>query len=287
MSEHILENEALRARVDDRGAELISVYDKARGVERIWTGEAAVWNRHAPILFPFVGKVTGGKYRVGEREYPMPTQHGFARDLDFECVQARDDAVTHALTDSAWTRERYPYAFRLTVSHRLEGRRLVVGWTVENRGAERMFFSIGGHPGFMMPGGARKEECGILFPGAEALRYIGVSKEGFALPEVKTLSLRDGRAGYQADIPDTWIFEDGQVKKVGIAGPDGAAYVMMDCGQFPMLAVWANPDGPFICLEPWFGRCDDEGFTGTMDQKKGVQKLASGGKREISYSIDF
>ena len=287
MSTHILENEHLRVTVADRGAELISVWDKDRQEERIWTGAPEVWNRHAPILFPFVGKVVDGKYRVGGREYPMKTQHGFARDLDFACAEETPTAVKHILADTDWTRERYPFAFRLTVTHRLEGRRLYVEWTVENPGGAEMFFSIGGHPGFLPPKGAGKEDCFVLFPGMDRLDYIGTSKAGYALPEKKTLALTDGRAAWQDDIPDTWIFEDGQVKKVGLAGPDGQPFVLLNCEPFPMLAVWANPGGPFICLEPWFGRTDDEGFTGTIDQKKGMQCLAPGEKQEISYSMDF
>ncbi len=287
MSTHIIENEALRVSVADAGAELVSVYDKARGLERIWTGDAAVWNRHAPILFPFVGKVMNGKYRMGAREYSMPTQHGFARDMDFACLEAGDGTVTHRLEATDWTRERYPYAFSLDVSHRLEGRRLTVAWTVGNHGDGRMYFSIGGHPGFLPPPGVNKEDCQILFPGAESLHCISASPAGYAVKEEKTIPLADGRAKYRSDITDTWIFEDGQVQRVGIAGPDGQSWVMLDCAGFPMLAVWANPQGPFICLEPWFGRTDDEGFTGTIDQKKGIQYLESGAMREISYSMTF
>lgn len=287
MSEHILENEHLRVTVADEGAELVSVYDKAKGAERIWTGEPSVWNRHAPILFPFVGKVANGKYRIGEREYPMKTQHGFARDRVFACEEEDALSVTHRLEAGDWSRERYPYDFGLTVCHRLDGNRLHVEWTVENRGDEKMYFSIGGHPGFLLPKGIDKEDCFILFPGAERLRYISVSPEGYALPATKALAVENGRVSYREDIPNTWIFEDGQVKAVGISTPDGRPYVLMDCGQFPMLAVWANPVGPFICLEPWFGRTDDEGFTGAIDQKKGIQALGRGEKREIRYGIDF
>ena len=288
MSLHILENESLRVTVADAGAELIGVYDKARDAERLWGGDPAVWNRHAPILFPFVGKVVDGKYRVGDREYPMPTQHGFARDLDFACTQEAGDAVTHVLAATDWTRQRYPWDFRLTVAHRLEGRRLQVAWTVENHGNQKMYFSIGGHPGFLLPEGVRKEDCFLLFPGAEALSYISASPAGYALTTApKALPLWEDRARYQADVPDTWIFEDGQVKRVGIAAPDGQPWVMLDCEAFPMLAVWANPKGPFICLEPWFGRTDDEGFTGAIDQKKGIQALEAGGTRQIAYSMEF
>ena len=287
MSEHILENEALRAVIADAGAELISVYDRHRRAERIWTGDPSIWNRHAPILFPFVGKVMDGRYRVGGVEYAMKTQHGFARDMDFECVEACADCVVHRLTSDSWTRVRYPFDFDLTVTHRLKGKRLRIEWTVKNTGDGEMLYAIGGHPGFLMPEGVRKEDCRILFPGADALHYISASKAGYALPEAKTLDLADGGHAYQADIPDTWIFEDAQVRRVGIATPDGQPFVMMDCEQFPMLAVWANPQGPFICLEPWFGRTDDEGFRGSIDEKKGIQRLGAGATRTMAYTIDF
>ncbi len=287
MPTHILENERLRVEVADAGAELVRVFDKDRQAERLWSGDASVWNRRAPLLFPFVGRVVGGKYRIGGREYAMKTQHGFARDMDFACAGATGNSVTHCLAASEQTRAIYPFDFRLAVRHRLDGRQLGVEWTVENAGGERMYFSIGGHPGFLLPPGTRKEDCFLLFPGRDALRYISASPAGFALPKRKALALDGGRTRYREDIPDTWIFEDGQVRQVGIATPDGAPYVMLDCGQFPMLAVWANPRGPFICLEPWFGRTDDEGFTGSIDQKKGVQALEPGEKRDIAYSMDF
>ncbi len=287
MSQHMLENSFLRVTVADAGAELISVMDQERGTERIWTADPAVWNRHAPLLFPFVGKVTEGKYRVGSREYEMKTQHGFARDLEFECVDKTTDSVTHRLEATAWTRERYPWSFILTVTHRLAGRQLYVDWQVENAGEEKMYFSIGGHPGFLLPENVRKEDCFILFPGAQTLRYKSADKAGFVVPVEKTLPLKAGRAPYQEDIPDTWIFEDGQVRDVGIALPDGTSFVMLHCDGFPMLAVWANARGPFICLEPWFGRTDDQGFTGTVDQKKAVQSLGKGEKTDIGYSMEF
>lgn len=288
MAQHILENEYLRVTVADAGAELISVWDKAAGQERIWTGEPQVWNRHAPILFPFVGKVREGKYRIGAQEYAMKTQHGFARDMVFDCVEKTEDSVTHCLTASADTRAIYPYEFQLTVCHRLlPGKRLVIEWTVKNLGEDTMFFSIGGHPGFMMPEGTRKEDCLIAFPGKTELQYVSANPSGYIVAQKKTLLLKAGLAAWQADIPDTWIFEDHQVDTVGIAQPDGTAFVTLHCEGFPMLAVWANPNGPFICLEPWYGRADDENFAGTIDQKKAMQCLPGGEKKEIAYSIEF
>jgi len=287
MANQMLENEFLKVSVADAGAELISVWDKASGREHIWNADPAVWNRHAPILFPFVGKVKDGKYRIGENEYAMKTQHGFARDQVFTCVEKTETALTHRLVAIEQTKAIYPYEFQLTVCHRLSGKQLTIEWTIENLGEETMYFSIGGHPGLMVPEGIRKEDCLISFPGKTELQYVSANAMGYILPQKKTLSLRDGFAAWQADIPDTWIFEDHQVQSVGIAGPDGKPYVTLHCETFPMLAVWANPDGPFICLEPWFGRADDVDFAGTIDQKKDIQSLSAGAKQEIAYTIAF
>ena len=291
MSIHILENDILKLSIADAGAELCSVLDKELGAERIWTADPAVWNRHSPILFPFVGRVTGGKYRIGDREYTMKTQHGFARDMVFECAEESAGSVTHRLTATEATKEIYPYDFRLLVRHSLDPenpRKVLVEWQVENTGSETMYYSIGGHPGFLMPEGVRKEDCFVCFPGRDRLTYFGANAAGFALPgQTKTLTPEDGYAAYQTDIPETWIFSGEKIATVGIAAPDRRPWVTMQCGEFPMLAVWANPKGPFICLEPWFGRTDDDGFTGTLTEKPGMETLDPGASRHISYSMEF
>ena len=289
--QHILENEALKLCVDDAGAELCSVLDKASGSERIWTADPAIWNRHAPILFPFVGKLMDGRYRMEGTEYVMKTQHGFARDMGFTCLEETPSSVAHRLLPTAALLEHYPYSFCLDIRHSLDPenpRLLHIAWYVENRGSDLMYYSIGGHPGFLMPEGVRKEDCSLVFPGREQLTYFGANDSGFAVPDEKhTLYLQTGRAPYRADIPSTWIFEGQAIQTVGIELPDGSPFITMRCEQFPLLAIWANPAGPFICLEPWFGRTDDAGFTGTLAEKPGIQTLAAGGYKEISYSIEF
>ena len=288
---HVLETDALRVEIADAGAELVSVRDRDSGAERIWTAEPAVWNRHAPILFPFVGRLTDGKYRVAGREYPMKTQHGFARDLDFVCTRESADAVEHRLCASEGTRAIYPWDFRLTVRHSLDAARprvLRVEWTVENSGETPMLYSIGAHPGFLPPEGAAKEDCLLVFPGKETLSYYPVNAAGFALPDrIRTLQLADGAARWRDDIPDTWIFDGQGVDEVSIAAPDGRPWVTLRCPGFPFLAVWANPKGPFLCLEPWFGRTDEAGFAGTLEEKKGMERLEGGGKRVYAYEIEF
>ena len=232
-----------------------------------------------------------GKYRVGGREYPMKTQHGFARDMDFACLEETESSVTQRLDATRETRAIYPFDFGLRITHSLDAddpRRLHITWTVENNGAGEMFYAIGGHPGFLMPKGARKEDCFVFFPGHGTLSYFSADPAGFALPKAThELRLEDGFTPYLADMPDTWIFENRGIDAVGIAGPDRRPYVTLRCPGFPMLAVWANPRGPYICLEPWFGRTDDAGFAGSLAEKPGMERLGPGAERTIAYSIDF
>ena len=288
---HILENWALRLEIADKGAELSRVWDKDAGCERLWSADPAIWNRHAPILFPFVGKVIDGKYRLEGREYEMKTQHGFARDLDFVCTEEGPGAVTQVLCSSEKTLGRYPCPFRLTVRHRLDSenpRLLHIEWQVSNTGDKTMYYSIGGHPGFLPPQGLNKEELFLGFPGREMLRYISADPAGFALPDaVHTLTLRDGRTPYGASLPETWIFEGHQVPAVQLLRPEGSPWVTLRCQAFPILAVWAKAEGPFVCLEPWFGRTDNEGFTGELSEKVCEERLAPGESKEIAYSIEF
>lgn len=288
---HILENEALSLSIADRGAELSRVWDKETGCERLWGADPAIWNRHAPILFPFVGKVIDGKYRLDGREYEMKTQHGFARDLDFACTEETAASVCHVLCSSAETRRRYPFDFRLLVRHRLDGenpRLLHIEWEVANTGAETMYYAIGGHPGFLPPAGVKKEDCFLGFPGKARLRYISADPAGFALPEtVHELALPDACAPYDASLPETWIFEEHQLSAVQILRPDRRPWVTLRCEGFPILAIWANAAGPFICLEPWCGRTDDAGFSGQLSEKICEEHLAPGKAKQIAYSIEF
>ena len=221
----------------------------------------------------------------------MKTQHGFARDLDFVCTRESAEAVEHRLCASEGTREMYPWDFCLTVRHSVDAARprvLRVEWTVENSGETPMLYSIGAHPGFLPPEGAEKEDCLLVFPGKETLSYYLVNAAGFALPDrIRTLQLADGAARWRDDISDTWIFDGQGVGEVSIAAPDGRPWVTLRCPDFPFLAVWANPKGPFICLEPWFGRTDEAGFAGTLEEKKGMESLAGGEKRAFAYEIEF
>lgn len=291
----IIENECLKVTVADLGAELCSVYDKETAAERIWNADPTVWNRHAPLLFPFVGKVNGGTYRIGAKEYEMKTQHGFARDMIFEFVDKKNLSITHRLCSTKDTMEIYPFSFELLVTHHLDEknpRLLHVTWEVKNAGDDLMYFSIGAHPGFALPINDYKERENyyLEFPDKEQLTYFSANpSSGLAdIKHPKALPLERGFVKYFDDIYDTFIFDFQEIDRVRIAHPDKTPYVTVNCAGFPLLGIWTHPNGGnYICLEPWFGRADDEGFTGSIDEKVAVQKLEAGCNRIMTYAMEF
>ena len=138
-----LTNNILSVEVAEHGAELVSLKKDDR--EYMWSGDAAFWNRHAPILFPAVGKPYNNELHIGGKTYPMK-QHGFARDSEF--VVVGDGRLRMADADRS---AQYPYRFSLEADYRLDGSRVEITWTVTNRDDKDMHFQIGAHPGFMLP----------------------------------------------------------------------------------------------------------------------------------------
>lgn len=67
-----LENDCLAVEVNDLGAELTRVTDRADGYEFLWSGDPAVWSGRSPLLFPIVGKLKGDRYTTRARPIRCP-----------------------------------------------------------------------------------------------------------------------------------------------------------------------------------------------------------------------
>lgn len=286
-------NEYLKIGVADHGAELSSIYDREKKHEVIWTGDPKYWNRHAPVLFPFVGKVNKGQYRYKGKSYPMG-QHGFARDMDFTLADKTENSITYVLRSNDETRAKYPFDWELGITHRLEGRTVTVEWKVTNIAKdEDLYFSIGGHPAFNVPAdaGQKKSDYWLYFEGIDRASYVLIDPVAEAAdPENVQTLVTDG--GY-VKITDTlfdndaFIFDNKEVQKVALCYPDRTPYVTLSLAGFPSLGVWSKPhtDAPFVCLEPWIGRVDNKGFDGELPQKFEEQHLLPGEVFDAEYTI--
>lgn len=285
-----IENDRLRIAVSDAGAELVSIYDKTNEREILWQADPAYWKRHAPILFPNVGRHCGNHYRINGQEYAS-SQHGFARDSEFACIDSTAASITHKLKASASTKASYPFDFSLSIKHVLSGSKVLIHWKVENTGEQPMYFTIGGHPAFRIPVLENTEytDYSLHFSGRDALQYLLLDPaSGTVVPDkVYALELNEGSCSLDTHMfdNDALIFDDGQISKAGILLPDGSPYLELSCEGFPNFGIWSVPGAPFVCLEPWVGRTDNCGFKGELSEKPGITALQPDEIFEKSYYI--
>lgn len=122
---HTLENDQLRVTISDHGAELSGIFDKKNNREVLWNADPTYWKRHAPVLFPYVGRLYNDTSLIGGKTYTSG-QHGFARDMEFICTEETGTSVTHLLEATDTTKRAWPYDFQLYITHTLNGRDLTV-----------------------------------------------------------------------------------------------------------------------------------------------------------------
>lgn len=289
MAAHVLENDRLAITIDDHGAELSRIYDKKNERDVLWEADPKYWKRHAPILFPNVGRHYEANYLHKGVSYPSKA-HGFARDTDFELVSVTDHSITQRITSTDETRKEYPFDFVLTVTQTLSGNKILVEWKVENTGNDTMYFTIGGHPAFKVPAlpDTQYTDYKLLFHTENSLQYNLIDPQyGTILKDqVRKLPLTDGTAPITEHMfdNDALVF-DHQIEWAGIGYPDGSPYVSISCPGFPNFGIWAAVGAPFVCLEPWMGRADDYGYTGELSEKPDVNELAAGGTFLAQYVI--
>ena len=288
----ILENGRLRAEIDTLGAQLTSVRD-AGGTEYIWQADPAVWGRHAPNLFPFIGRLKEGKYTLGGEEYACST-HGFARDSEFAVAERGADRVSFRLTDTEGTRKVYPFSFCLTLTYVLEDNRLIKTCTVENRSGGTLYYEFGGHDGYRAPleAGETMADYAVLLPGLESLEPYGMDEAGLLTPKGAVFPLEGGRIALTPSVYglDTVILDGLPRRRASLVDRAGRERVRVDFDDFPYLGLWspAKPfDTNFVCIEPW-SSLPDAHFVGRgLEDKEGVRALPPGGAETLGYTVTF
>ncbi len=285
-----LSNSELTIRVSPHGAELCSIC--CGGKEYLWQADPVYWKRHSPVLFPIVGSVWQNEYRYEENTYLM-SQHGFARDMDFALIYESDNEIRYRLTDNEDTLQRYPFHFNLEIGYRITGRQIEVIWKVVNTGSEVMHFQIGAHPAFYFPDyEASEPERGYLgFDKTEHLHYILISEKGCVDADKHyPLQLTDGLLPLDIHTfdKDALILEDYQVKEVILYNRNRIPSLSMRFNA-PVVGLWSPPakNAPFICIEPWYGRCDRAHYNGAYEDKDWMMHLQPGEIFDGGYAIEI
>ena len=278
---------ALTAAINPLGAELWSLADTG-GREFMTDANPAFWTGHAPLLFPIVGALNGGTYRLGEREYALP-KHGFARTSRFDVAELAPNAVRFRLADSEKTRALFPFAFALDAGFALSGATLAVTVTVHNTGTAAMPFSFGFHPALAwpLPGGGAKEAHRVEFERAEPEPVRRIDLTGALLLPTPEPTPVEGRvlvpraALFEAD---ALIWDRLSSRALTFAGERGPSLALA-FPDSPNLGVWQKPGAPFLAIEPWHGFNDPVGFAGDFRTKPGVVELAPGASRSFRMDV--
>lgn len=272
----------LVARIDALGAELVRLQDAA-GRDLLWDGDPAFWTGRSPLLFPMVGRARDDRITVAGRTYGMG-QHGFARTSVFTLLRSDAASCTWRLEASDATRRRYPFAFRLDVTYRIEGATLHMEAEVANTDTAVLPASFGFHPALRwpLPYGKPRATHDIVFEKEEPApirRPVDglLSAAGFPTPvHERRLPLSDD------------LFEAGALIFDTLASRSlvyGEA-IRVDFPRMPHLGIWTKPGAGYVCIEPWQGYASPEGFDGDFADKPGMVGVAPGATETFAMGIE-
>jgi galactose mutarotase-like enzyme len=281
-----LTSPSLSVEIDPLGAQLSTLQDRD-GRDLLWNGDPAVWNGRAPILFPIVGTLAGGSYRVGGKSYRL-ARHGFARGKLFELVETSSSSALLRLAADEATLAVYPFRFELTARYALEASTLSLVLSVRNTGAHALPASLGYHPAFRwpLPYGQTRAAHFIELEADEPASVRRLNADGLLTPEPHPTPIAHRKLALADDLfqNDALIFD--QIKSRSVTYGAGAGpRIRVSFPDAPYLGVWTKPGAGFICIEPWRGVADSQGFTGDFTEKKGIFTVAPGATETLHVSI--
>lgn len=294
---YTLKNSEMEVQVSSKGGELVSLRD-AEQTEYIWIGDARYWKRHAPQLFPCIGRLTNNQYRMDGALHEMG-QHGFLRDYELTKVENEEqetavraeaaiagdvagqavagaESVTSLhlqLQSDASTRQLYDRVWTVDIFYSLCGKTLSVKFQVRNCDTRTMRFGYGIHPGFNVPlnPALRFEDYRLDFHEVSIPKQMELTERytisggmhDYALEEGRYLPLQHSLFDHDAiilkDMPHTvTLGSQKDAKKVTVAFPD-----------MSYLGIWHAPetDAPFVCIEPWSSLPSTDGVIDEFETK--------------------
>ena len=250
-----IRNEYLSVAINNTGAELWSVQDKD-GSEYLWQGDARYWDGKAINLFPYIARLTEGKYVFNGATYEMDI-HGFAKNTIFQTVNKSESTVTFRMRDTAETYEQYPFKFVFEISYRLVKNAIVVTYLVENKDAKTMYFGLGGHPGFNVPleAGLGFEDYYLEFEEKKTPKRVRFSDDHYVLPETDVFKLKDDRClplKHSMFDDDAIVLTD-MAQSVLLKSDKGNKGIRVSYPDMKYLGIWhcMFEEAPYICIAPW------------------------------------
>lgn len=272
----------LSATINHKGAELISFKRNTR--EYIWEGNPEFWGKHSPVLFPIVGTLKNNSYQFNNTAYSL-SRHGFAREMQFDLLEQKENSATFSLQSTIETLKVYPFDFELQITYSLQQNKLDIQYNVINKGKSKMPFSIGAHPAFALT--ANFEDHSLEFEKEEVLEYYLLEDGLISNKTIKhRLQSKSIPLTYQLFENDALVFKKTESKAVTILENQNPI-LRVRFEDFPNLGIWTVANAPFLCIEPWYGYSDTTNSSGDLFTKEGIQILNPNKKFQPKFSIEL
>lgn len=291
-----LENNWLTVNINEFGAELNSVVDQKTGYEFMWQADETYWGRHAPVLFPIVGRLKNDEYNYEGQTYEM-TQHGFARDSRFEVKEMTANSAVFSLKDSIDTLEIYPFQFELLIKYLLHKNKVTVTYEVVNPSTSKeMHYSIGGHPAFNVSqkrndaGEVEFDQVSFHLEPEKEYTYLPLSAEGFFnLDQKEEREAKELALVHESFKEDAYVYEMDEQTEIVLTDQSNLVEIRLKPSRMDYVGIWSSyPErAGFVCLEPWAGLADTIEATGKLEDKLGINTLKPTEKMTCDYTIQF
>lgn len=275
-----IKNDKLSVDINSLGANLWSIKDR-EGTEYLWQGDVNTWPDKSMNLFPYIARLTQGKYQLFGQEYQMDI-HGFAKDLDYEVKLHTDTKVIFEITDSEVTINHYPYHFTYQVCYELLENKIYVSYAIKNHDDKTMYFGVGGHPGFNVP--LEKEldfsDYSLVFSEQACAKRVGMSDDCFCTGKDEEFSLKNGKElplRHEMFDDDAIILKD-MSKEVTLISKKGKKGVRVSYPQMNYLGIWHWPkvETPYVCIEPWSSLPSRKDVVENLEKQENLISLEAG-----------
>ncbi|UAB75324.1 aldose 1-epimerase family protein [Mesoflavibacter sp. SCSIO 43206] len=287
-----LSNDLLNIKVKAKGAELCEISSVKNNRQFMWHADPKVWASYAPNLFPIIGSMKDDSYVFNEKTYHMP-KHGFVRhNEDIKLLEQTENSLTFSLKQNKKISEWFPFDFEFLLKYTLTDNILTLTHTVKNLDDSDMYFSIGGHPAFKCPFYDEENytDYHLEFEHPETAKsYLLNMDNGLVTDQTKPVFNTKNTINLKPDLfnEDALIFKDLTSRKVALVSKNHGEILNVSFPDFKYLGIWAKPNAPYVCIEPWLGIADHENTNQDITKKEGIIKLAANKTFTASYSIQI
>lgn len=288
---YTIANNELSVVIDSKGGELQSI-KSCDGTEYLWQGDEKYWGAKAPNLFPYIARLTNGEYTLYGKTYKMDI-HGFLKDSNLVQEEYSIDKLILSLCSNSAIWKHYPFQFMFYIVYKLENKKLKISYIIENCGHTKMYFGIGGHPGFNVPleDGLGFEDYYLEFAEQSQSQRVGMSEDCYVTGEDKPFELTDGKklAMKHSMFDDDAIILKNMSKEVTLKSDKSGKKLTVAYPEMEYLGLWHMPrtDAPYICIEPWTSLPSRKGIVEEFTQKEDMIELDPRGYYSNTWWIEI